>query len=1119
MHTNTHTQGIICLPVKKQNTPAHVIKLAALVFLAAVCAPATAPSQPAPEIAPGGIEGSVYNSINGLPVGRAKVSIRGVAAPAVSRETLTDDEGRFWFANVPAGETRLEVSYLGFDSQTATVTVEPGKTASRDFQIAREGSARSRAVDENIVQLEKFQVVADQAMNAQALAMNEQRHAASIKHIIAMEELGDFGTENIGDYIRFLPGVSIIDDGEDAGRLALGGFPAEMTNVQLDGGDVASTGLGTESGRTLALQEVPMVNIERVEVTKVPTPDMQASGLGGSMNLVTKSLLGTKRPYLTYSMYMNFNNREGLSFDGGGKQPIPQVTPATKKPSFQATVVVPVGKRLAFSAGASRSWRQRPTENTPSETALWNLRHADYRDLNGNRIFGDDPKDIALATAQWSQIAQITVTENVQFGAEWRMSRKDTLAFNIQFRETTTDRAASRLSTRFHYDMQYDPVGNASETHTKPGATYAGGTLEMGGNANLNYREKTDNTHMTLRYRHRGEKWQVDAQAVSSSAKRVRSTLDQGYFSGYYALGNELPGTTTGRGYDIHGYGINEGDSILPSRYIATYSTTGETFDPFDGDNYRLQSVRHDDGVYKTDLLAGRADVTRIFNRHFSLKAGASFNRMEKDDWQVPINYTFVGDDQYGPRTTAGYFERRRVSYYDILDEALNIDMNGNPVRWISPVKLHKLFLEHPEYFEPNTTAIQYRAERSKRMLEDISAAYLRFDLRLFDNRLHVIGGVRFEKTDIDGWSVKTDHTAAYARDPETGQPLKNPDGTWQMITTDTVERLHLTYQERAFHEAQSYDGFYPSLNINYAFSNNLVLRAAYARTIGRPDVKYVVAGIRVPNLTVRDAEIIEDNDNDEADESNARTIEVGNPGLKPWTADSFHLSLDSYHLKGGFGSIGVYLKNVTNFFAERSTRATREDLEYFGLNSTDIDFMLENEYAIRRWENIGDARLTGIELSYRQDMFFLPSWLQKTQVWINYTHLKVSGPNAEDFTGFSPDVLSCGINYFRPRFSLRLTCAYQAETKTRLVPVAAGTQAARYIPQGTYEYQASSIRYGLTTEYALSRAFTLFMTWNNIFNKDVLIYRRAADTPSWAQNYQRILAPSYIMMGVKGRF
>ncbi|WP_161554804.1 carboxypeptidase-like regulatory domain-containing protein [Ereboglobus luteus] len=355
-----------------------VLKLAAAVVLAGAWITTPAPAQSA---SAGAIEGAVYNATNSLPVGRAKVSIKGA-----NQETLTDDEGRFYFQNVAASTVELDVSYLGFNTQTASVTVEAGKTTVRDFQITREGLPRRRAEDGEVVMLEKFSVVADQAMSAQAIAMNEQRHAPNIKNVVALEDLGDFGTENIGEYIRFLPGVAIIDDGEEAGRLALGGFPAEMTNVQLDGGDVASTGVGTEMGRTLALQEVPMVNIERVEVTKVPTPDMSATGLGGSMNLVTKSLLGTRRPYLNYSMYMTFNNKEGLSFDGGGKQPIPQVTPKTKKPSFSVSAVVPAGKRLVFSAGASRTWKQRPAEGTPSEIAYWNLQAKEYRDKKSKKI-------------------------------------------------------------------------------------------------------------------------------------------------------------------------------------------------------------------------------------------------------------------------------------------------------------------------------------------------------------------------------------------------------------------------------------------------------------------------------------------------------------------------------------------------------------------------------------------------------------------------------------------------------------------------------------------------------------------------------------------------------------
>ena len=137
----------------------------------------------------------------------------------------------------------------------------------------------------------------------------------------------------------------------------------------------------------------------------------------------------------------------------------------------------------------------------------------------------------------------------------------------------------------------------------------------------------------------------------------------------------------------------------------------------------------------------------------------------------------------------------------------------------------------------------------------------------------------------------------------------------------------------------------------------------------------------------------------------------------------------------------------------------------------------------------------------------------------MNYTHLKVGGPNAEDFVGFSPDSLTAGVNYIRPRFSVRLTAAYQAETKRAEVVVVPGTSAEGFIPQSTYEYQAAYTRYGISAEYALSKTFSLYMNWDDVLAEDRLVYRRAPDTPAFAQTYQRYVSPSYIVFGVKGRF
>ena len=1042
-------------------TSDHAIRLIWAV-IAAVALALTCRAQPGPEPR-GTLEGTVYNLASGAPLGRAKVVVR-----ETFQEVLTDDEGRFLFREAPAKTLRLEVSYLGFAAQTMTVAVPPNGVVVRDFRLAREGASGTGVAGETVM-LEKFEVIADQTMSAQALAMNEQRHATNIKNVVAFDELGDRGYENIGDYVRYLPGVVIIEDGVNPGSIALGGFPADMSSLQLDGANLAGTGIGPASSRTMALQEIPMMNIERVEVSKVPTPDMPAAGLGGSLNLVTKSLLGLKRPSASYQAYMNFNNRDGLTLSGGQRQPTAQLSPRHVEPSVNANVAFPVGKTLAISLGASRSWKQRPTDDTPSEIAFWNLR---------STYLTGQPKDLAFAIGQWKQEADITRTENYQANFDWRIARNDTLTVGLQRRVATSEKATSFFTARIN--INYDAIGDAKYSQSR-GST---GRIEMGSNNPLNYESTTVNDQASVQYRHRGSDWRIDAQAAYSASSRERSSFGKGYFAG--TLGNIL-------NLNMRADGLNQGESILPRTYTLQ-DTAGKSINPYDGNNYALLNTTEEYAVYQTDLASGRVDVTRAFGGRFSVKSGLAYNRMDKDDIRPNRAYTFVGQN----RNTS-------VAAYDLIDESIGVKMNGNPVRWISPVKTYKLFVDHPDWFTLNSSAYQNAVTNSKRVLEEISAAYVRFDLKLLQNRANLTGGLRYERTALDGWSMLKDSFGIYQRDAR-GNLISDGRGGFLRKTTDATELIKLQFIERGSHESRAYDGLYPSANFNYAFNDNLVARAAYARTLGRPDVQYVLAGITLPVPT-------------DTNETTARTIVVGNPGLEPWTADSFHLSLDSYHLKGGFGSIGVYRKDVKNFFAQRGRPATKSLLQGYNIADSDIEYMLNDNYVLKRWENVGTARLAGVEASYRQDLWFVPSWLKVMQVWVNYTHLQVSGENEEDFVGFTPDILSFGVNYIRSRFSLRLTGAYQAETRKSYILVVPGTSVEGFIPPRTYEYQAAATQYGVSVEYAFTKRVSLYLNWNNIFAEDLRVSRRAPDTPSYAQNAQRYVMPSYIMLGVRGRF
>ena len=82
------------------------------------------------------------------------------------------------------------------------------------------------------------------------------------------------------------------------------GTPPELTNFNINGEQVPSP---EGNFRYVGMDIIPSDQIEAVEVTKVITPDMDADGIGGSVNIKTKSAQsGT--PQLRVTMAGGYNN-------------------------------------------------------------------------------------------------------------------------------------------------------------------------------------------------------------------------------------------------------------------------------------------------------------------------------------------------------------------------------------------------------------------------------------------------------------------------------------------------------------------------------------------------------------------------------------------------------------------------------------------------------------------------------------------------------------------------------------------------------------------------------------------------------------------------------------------
>jgi TonB-dependent receptor len=1000
----------------------------------------------------GALEGRVFNAATGSALANVRVLVEGT-----NRETLTDESGNYRLPGLPAGTTRVRISYLGFEGQAATVQVPAGAVIQRDVELSPAGAARAEG---DPVKLQEFTVVVDREMSAQAIAMNEQRYAPNIKNVVAIDEYGDRGDENIGEFLRFLPGVALNDSGHVPNEVTLRGFPASTSGVTIDGGDVMGARGG--STRAISLLEVPMSNVSRVEVTKVPTPDMPASGLGGSLNIISKGGFEARKPAFTYQVYQLFHNRSGLTLDGGPRNHVDDLSPKYVQPSFSFSYLHPVNKKLAFSVGGSRTWRQKPMERDrdSDETAVWNLVDGFQRQ------------------STWQSLAQILKTWSAQAGADWRITSQDTLSFTFQYRESDS------YITRSIYSAVYGAGATGGPTFTQGAATGVG-SVSQGNGANQDILTAT--SQFNLKYRRRSDIWRLDASLNWSLAESQWQDIKRGHF-------NTAPSSITN--LVVRGDDIPSSSGIIPTRYTA-FSRTGAPVDIFDGGNYAITSGNSLQNDYNAEKMAGRLDLTRDFAWRIpvALKTGVFVDRMERDNRRFLKTWNFRPNGQTD-------ITARMAGAYDVFDEAYNAEaptIYGQPMRWISMTKLYQLFQQRPDWFVLNEPlAHQNFVTNSRRLIETISAAYVRADVRLFENRLWLVAGVRFEKTTDEGWGPLNDPSAQYQKDASGHVIDSNPTTAGVQpifLTNDLLARARLRYVERGTHAERDYDGYYPSLNASYSVSDNLVLRAAYARTIGRPNVTSVVPSATFSEPTVA-----------------TPTITVTNPGLEPWTADSYDLTIESYHLKEGFGSVGVFQKNIKNFFGSVRSAATPELLELYGLPD-DPAYL---DYEIATTTNAGDAKITGVEFSYRQSLTFLPHWARGLQVFVNGTRMSLSGSETANFTGFNPSAYAGGINFFRPRYFIKLTCTHQGETRRGAV----GASVANGIPAGTFNYQDARTRWNISAQYSLSKRFALYGSvsdFNGGFNPTNLRY--GPGTPEYAkpQRYQEL--GYYTTFGVKGRF
>jgi TonB-dependent receptor len=237
----------------------------------------------------GTIAGTAKDEVN------SALSSALVEIQPLGRKAATDDQGQFRVTDVPAGEYTITVSYVGFAPFSSTVKVDAGQTVNVNAVL------KVATVNDQVI-------VTGERLQGEAEAINIERMSDDIVQVLPSKVINSLPNTNVADAVGRLPSVSLERDEGEGKYVQIRGTEPRLSNVTINGVNVPSP---EGVVRNIKLDAVPANLVERIEVFKTLSANQDADGIGGTVNLVTRTA-GEKATY-------NFGGSGGYTPIQGGR--------------------------------------------------------------------------------------------------------------------------------------------------------------------------------------------------------------------------------------------------------------------------------------------------------------------------------------------------------------------------------------------------------------------------------------------------------------------------------------------------------------------------------------------------------------------------------------------------------------------------------------------------------------------------------------------------------------------------------------------------------------------------------------------------------------------------------
>lgn len=989
-------------------------------FIVLLFSAAAAAAQPG---GTGRITGRVFNPATGEYVRNAEVRLAGT-----QQVVATESDGSFAFEGVPTGSATINVNYTGYQPATETLAVVAGQTVTREIVLTSTQAGAGGAL-----RMTEFVVSSEREGNAKAIM--EQRRNMNISTSVASDVFGDVAEGNVGEFLKYLPGVEL-DYVEGVARgPRLGGLDAQYTSLTIDGANLASADAFTAGGdasRSVSFEQMSINSVESIEISRTSSADMDANAPGGRVNLKTKRAFDLKGRRISWQLSASANSEEFTLHKTYGPQ---HRKTHHIRPNFifgYSDTFLNKRLGLAFNISSSEQY---------SEQYRVAMNYNDTPILTGAT---PDPRPRVLQQITFKDGPRQVEAFSTSLTADFKASPNLVLSLTSMFNAFLNNADARLVQYNFSTDNTNATTGRGTvlgdgvtDVRTSDRATpNTGHTVNIPGSG----AQKLTNTVTFLpAFEYKRGRLTVEGKGTYSKSKNDYENLVRGIARS--ATVDPL----------VANFSATRPDAS--SHEWTLTQLTGSDWS--DLANYRNPRITEEGRFALTEIYAGQLDATFVTSLKLptSLKFGGKFKEENRklETRTALYNWSYIGPGGntltgFNPTTGApilttagtwaGYpsghsFDMGKTNAFTVANMPPVVDLNS----------LADLFQGNPDQFVNIATPANYHTAmiaNDRDITETIDSAYAMGNTRLGSWQFQ--GGVRWERTvteskEVDALPAAAVRAAGFAVD-NTGRATTIPGMNYQFFT-----------QPRAVRRGE-YDHFHPSVSVKYNLLRNVIAQAGYSYTISRPPLT-AISGAWTINETTQ-------------------VITAPNPALLPELSDNYMARVAWYFEPVGSLSLTVSQNEISNFRQTRRVPASEagfvDDPEY-----ADYEFSAPFNVA-------GLRRFRSMELAYSQALSFLPGALRGLNVNTSYTRTYAN----ERRPGTSPHRVTGSLGYSYGRYTFRFGAVWTDDT-----------------PWTATETRWR--RHGITSDFSgavrLTKRISFFFQGRRIFNDSLRIFE-GIDSP-----------------------